>query len=69
MFITNGEQVIEGTGACSYSDWTFKKGDTKFVISNDMGACGPGTEKVPANAKGSLSVFVKDVQKAKLWCN
>ena len=64
MEIDNGSETFEGTGICDHSIWTFKKGDTRFDVS-ELG-CTDGSE--PQGAIGELDITIRGKLRQTLWC-
>jgi len=63
--IANGTLHFEGTGICSYSVYSFTKGDVEYTVSQGLG-CTDGKE--PDRATGELHVTVAGKGVTQDWC-
>ncbi|HEX9443257.1 MAG TPA: hypothetical protein VGA73_04015, partial [Candidatus Binatia bacterium] len=62
LIVSGGTLRYEGSGVCSHSLWTFKKGTTEYVVSEE--GCTDKTE----GANGAIDVFIGDEKKQTLSC-
>ncbi|MFM0062930.1 hypothetical protein [Paraburkholderia aspalathi] len=65
MEVKSGTVDVSGTGACRHSDYTFKRGNVAFLVSDDINC---SETAAPANVHGYLSVAINGVEKANYWC-
>jgi hypothetical protein len=64
MEATAGTKSLEGTDACTQAIWSFRKGNTEFVV-RELG-CTDGAE--PAGTTGELAVLVDGRPQQRWWC-
>jgi len=64
MEATSGTKSLKVTGPCTHAIWTFRKGNTEFVVS-ELG-CTDASE--PTGTTGELAVSVGGRLQQRRWC-
>ena len=65
MDLRSKEISVVGTGNCRHTEYSFKTGEVKFIVDDDI-SCVEG--KPPKNAIGNLYVFISDEMKSHYYC-
>jgi hypothetical protein len=65
--IPDGKRKFEGTGACSYTSWTFTKAGATYSLSGP-GGCYEDSHQPPTDSHGSLEVTVSGKADVNWWC-